>query len=60
VAKLSQQTAADLKTVVDHAFRRGLILIAALGIVALLVVWLSRRLGVTRDYAQSPPKAGTD
>ncbi len=45
VARLSQQASTDAKEVVNHAFRLGLVLIVVLGVVAVLVVWVCRRLG---------------
>jgi hypothetical protein len=45
VTKLSQQAAVDGKAVVNHAFRLGLVLVVVLGIVAVLVVLICRRLG---------------
>jgi len=45
VTKLSEQAALDGKAVVNHAFRLGLVLIVVLGIVAVLVVLIGRRLG---------------
>ena len=49
VTQLSQQAAVDGKAVVNHAFRLGLVLIAVLGIVALLVGLTFRRLGGGRS-----------
>ncbi|MCC6823053.1 MAG: hypothetical protein IT579_20170 [Verrucomicrobia subdivision 3 bacterium] len=45
VTKLSEQAALDGKAVVNHAFRLGLVLVAFLGVVAVLVVLTCRRLG---------------
>jgi hypothetical protein len=43
--KLSEQAALDGKAVVNHAFRLGLVLVVVLGIVAVVVVLVGRRLG---------------
>ena len=43
VTRVSQQATLDAKAVVDHAFRLGLLLILALGLVTLLVVYAIRR-----------------
>ena len=42
VERLAQSATQDLHEVVDHAFRRGIVLIAVLGLVALLVALLYR------------------
>jgi len=45
VTRVGQEATADAKEIVSHAFRLGLVLILALGVVALLVVLTSRRFG---------------
>jgi hypothetical protein len=45
VERLSQQATTDAKTVVNHAFRLGLVLIVVMGLVAVLAVQACRRLG---------------
>lgn len=45
IEQLSQRATVDAKTVVNHAFRLGLVLILVMGMVAVLVVQVCRRLG---------------
>jgi hypothetical protein len=54
-ARVSQQATVDAKAVVNHAFRLGLVLIVALGVVAVLVVWVCRNLGRGRPRPESAP-----
>jgi hypothetical protein len=55
VTRVSQQATVDAKVVVTHAFRLGLVLIVVLGLVAVLVVALCRRLGAKVERAQPTP-----
>ena len=45
--RLGQQMGDDARRVINHAFRLGLLLIVAAGVVAVLVVWISRKLPAT-------------
>lgn len=44
LTRVTQQATVDAKAVVNHAFRLGLVLMVVAGIVAVLVIWASRRL----------------
>ena len=57
VAQLGQQTTADAKAVVNHAFRLGLVLIVVLGMVIVVAVVLGRRLSGAQSRRDPPPAA---